>query len=483
MSSDHEASLTHAFSSPRPGAMTAVMLAARPMSTGPRELRIGRIEGGAIVEDRLYRSALTYGDSEKAALLVPDAGRRCATLFQRDAAGTFTLVVPEGARGRLALTAGAVDLAQVAGTSIPLDASARGKLILGTTTLLFQLVPPAGVALRPQLPSAARGGFASMIDWRFTSYVMASLCAHLLFVAWLDSADFALEADTTMLPEAVTRLMIDMPDPPTIPDPAQPSDHTPAVSELATNEVASTPSRASQPSREHATPTAQPSAADETARIAAVTNAAVNQAQQLLVGGAGDAAGGAFADLLRGSAVVANAQQVLDGVRSVGIPTGPAGALPLRSGGGTGSETGTLGQLAAQGGGTATQQLREGRHEVVEQIVRCPQCMTEPEDPIQQSGDRDPAEVLRLLRARRLAFQACYEQRTRVNPELAGKLGATFTISEMGTVSGVRVTENRTGDAPLALCVTAVFQRLRFGEVPGSGESTFAHAFVFAPQN
>ena len=477
MTSNQEATFAKHLGDQRPGAMTAVMLAAAPMNHGPRELRVGRVEGGAIVDDRQYRATLTYGDSERAGLLIPGSGVHAAPLFERSATGAFTLLVPEGARGRLSLSAGVVDLAQVVGTSLPLDASARGKLVLGGTTLLFQLVPPASVALRPRLTTAARGGILAMIDWRFTSYVMASLCAHLVFVAWLDSADFAIDASPSMIPDQFAQLIIDIPNPPSIPDEPRTDDPQPVADPVASNvEPSDTPAHPSRTTPDHATPSRAPASPVDGARIAAE---AADRAGQILVGALGDSSTGALADLMH-TGTTSEAQALLDSVRGVGIATGPAGVLRSRAGGHDGSgETGPLGDLRLAGHG-ATEQQPEG---VIVREVRIVYTVSEPDAPIQQSGDRDPDDVVRVLRARRQAFQACYEQRTRVNPELQGKISAVFTVSEMGTVSGVRITENHTDDAPLATCIASTFQRLRFGEVSGSGDSTFAHAFVFAPQH
>jgi len=462
----------------RPGAMTAVMLAAQPASAmGPRELRIGRVVGGAIVDDRQFRTSLTFGRSEKAALMAPGAAVSCAPLFERSASGAFTLIVPPGARGRLALAAGSVDLAELAGSSIALDAGARGKLVLGETTLLFQLVPAAAAVLRPRLSSSVRGGFLSMIDWRFTSYVMASLCAHLFFVAWLDSADFAIDASFGVLPDQLARLIVEMPDPPSIPELTEITETADAQQsdDVATNDSA--PNVRPSPTRDRspANPSTQPAPIDG-ARIAAE---AANTAAILLVGSLDESSESAF-DQLRRGATTADAQSVLDQVRGTEIAAGPAGAIRTRAGGvEVSSEVRGLGDLIARGHG-ATGQRPEGRAVVEVQIQYT---VSEPDAPVQESGDRDPDEVVRLLRARRGAFQACYEGRTRVNPDLRGKISAEFTISEMGTVSGVRITENGTEDAPLGTCVTNVFQRLRFGEAEGSGMSRFAHAFVFAPQH
>src|SRR5262245_54559633 len=56
----------------RPGQMTAVMRAIA-VQTGPKVLRIGLVQGGRIIEERIVkqRTSVTIGQSEKAMFVVP----------------------------------------------------------------------------------------------------------------------------------------------------------------------------------------------------------------------------------------------------------------------------------------------------------------------------------------------------------------------------------------------------------------------------
>src|ERR1044071_9041713 len=56
----------------RPGQMTAVMRA-MPQATGPKVLRIGLVQGGKVIEERVIkqRTHVTVGPSEKSTFVLP----------------------------------------------------------------------------------------------------------------------------------------------------------------------------------------------------------------------------------------------------------------------------------------------------------------------------------------------------------------------------------------------------------------------------
>ena len=56
----------------QPGQMTAVMRA-MAQATGPKVLRIGLVQGGRVIEERIIkqRTSVTIGQSEKAMFVIP----------------------------------------------------------------------------------------------------------------------------------------------------------------------------------------------------------------------------------------------------------------------------------------------------------------------------------------------------------------------------------------------------------------------------
>jgi hypothetical protein len=89
-------------------------------------------------------------------------------LFELDKQGGYTLVLPPWSSGVLKLRGKAMRIADLwrkqARSSgkdgplrLPLDASARGKLVLGETALLFQFAPPAPPPPQGPVPAGVPG--------------------------------------------------------------------------------------------------------------------------------------------------------------------------------------------------------------------------------------------------------------------------------------------------------------------------------------
>ncbi|MBW2458637.1 MAG: energy transducer TonB, partial [Deltaproteobacteria bacterium] len=172
---------------------------------GPKILRIGVVQGGKVVDERLIkqRVSVTIGPSEKAMFVVPS--RKIPPNYR-----LFEIIGPdyylnylEGMTGRVALPTGVSDLvalkAQAKAVSaggvkfhrVKLTEESRGKVVVGETTFLFQFVVPPPIQPKPQLPVSVRKGVAGDIDW-FTTIVAAfSFLLHFFLVAlvysdWMD---------------------------------------------------------------------------------------------------------------------------------------------------------------------------------------------------------------------------------------------------------------------------------------------------------
>ena len=472
----------------RPGAMTMAMQAVNVPTSGPKVLRIGVIQSGKIVEERIIRrrETVSVGSSERNHFVVQSANMPSRFELFQLVGNDYILNFTEDMRGRVGLPAGVQDLAQLRASGaarnagsywqVKLNDNSRGKVTIGETTLLFQFVTPPPVQPRPQLPAAARGGFVKGIDWVFTAFVTFSFMMHFGFIIYLENADWDLDSGIGELPPELSQMILDEPPPP--PEDTPTEEVTDAPTEEAVAEAPSTHAPASNAHAEN-TGAEAPSQAEATARMAEEASAA---AEMLLVGALGEA-DGAFRDVLAGGAVTGNAADVLAQANGVGVASGAAGgALRSRGGGGNGSgEGGGLGGLAAAGGAGATAQQNEGT-QVVEVRVRGNLRLDDGEA-IGGDGDFDARQVVSLIRQRLSAIRACYERELRRNPQLAGKVTVDFTIQTTGSVSGVRASENTTGDSAVATCVTGVVQRFRWNPGPEGGSVTFSYPFVFAPQN
>src|SRR5205085_4795718 len=105
----------------------------------------------------------------------------------------------DGMNGRVALATGITDIQAMRGQAkkvggayqVKLTEDARGKVVVGETTFLFQFVAPPPVQPRPQLPLAVKGGIASQIDWSLTIIAAFSFLLHFgivgaMYSDWMD---------------------------------------------------------------------------------------------------------------------------------------------------------------------------------------------------------------------------------------------------------------------------------------------------------
>ena len=153
----------------RPGAMTMAMEAVQTRPSGPKVLRIGLIQGGKIVEERIIRKreTVTVGASEKNHFVIQAQGLSSRFELFQLVGNDYILNFTDQMRGRVGLAAGVKELDELRKSGarkaqgyyqVKLTESSRGKVVIGDTTLLFQFVTPPPVQPRPQLPAAAKGG-------------------------------------------------------------------------------------------------------------------------------------------------------------------------------------------------------------------------------------------------------------------------------------------------------------------------------------
>ncbi len=186
----------------RPGQMTAVMRA-MPQATGPKVLRIGLVQGGKVIEERVIkqRTHVLVGPSEKSTFVLPTKNLPPTFKLFELVGNDYCLNFLDGMTGRVALKTGISDLAALRGQArrvqqgpaqayqITLNDDARGKVVIGETTFLFQFVAPPPIQPRPQLPVSVKAGL--VIDWTTTIIAAFSFLFHFgligsIYSDWMD---------------------------------------------------------------------------------------------------------------------------------------------------------------------------------------------------------------------------------------------------------------------------------------------------------
>jgi hypothetical protein len=453
----------------RPGQMTAVMRAIQ-QTTGPKVLRIGLVASGRILEERIVkqRTSVTVGPSEKSMFVVQAQLPAQFKLFEL-IGGDYYLNFLDGMTGRIALASGISDLAGLKGQAkrvgsayqVRLSEEARGKIVIGETTFLFQFVAPPPVQPRPQLPLSVKGGVASQIDWNLTIIAAFSFLLHFGFVGamysdWMDP----------VVNDDVTAGLIDMVQK-TLPPPVE-------TTELPTASAAATDS-APAPEKEAPKAAAAPAKTPSAAPDAKVVQGLLNEAEQAKIAILGALNGGpnisgAMKDD-NGASVdlnsLANRQGGISnaGGNGLNLPGGAGGPIRPGRGGDLSSLRGGDTGAVATGAGVATKVVPVGNVEFGGASASVPVSNAEAviRTQIQPGAKR------------------CYQRGLETDPSQSGKLVILIKVAPSGEVDSVSAASNSGLSAQVAACIQSVARRAKF-DAPGATGSTISVPFNFLKQ-
>ncbi|MSP61209.1 MAG: AgmX/PglI C-terminal domain-containing protein, partial [Myxococcales bacterium] len=423
---------------------------------GPKILRIGVIQSGKIVEERLVRKRenVTVGQSAKNTFVVPASNTlpRSFVLFEIRPQG-YAMNFTEGMDGRIAFDVNTtpVTLAQLRGKEQKhgemyhtlLNDRSRGKIVIGDVTILFQFVSPPPVQPRPQLPPSVRGSITQDLDWLMIGIVAFSFVTHIGFVIYLRNVDWPRKPDIEEIPDRFVQMIV-----PKKPEEKKVEKVDPNANKLADSKAdkkkgdgdKKKPAAVRDPEAEAR---AAAKAADE--RRAKMTKDVASMGVLKILGARGE--DGTIADLVKGGDPGGDADKVFAQVGGVGVAgAGEGGGLRSRGAGGTGSMRGGGGIRAAGPGEVGTGD--KGAEKVV--IMRG---SVKDSAPVDIDGSLDPNVVANTIRSRKGAIIACYEKALKRNPSLAGKIQLHFTISSIGKVTGADIESNSLGDDEVGSCM------------------------------
>jgi hypothetical protein len=454
--------------------MTAVMRA-MSVAAGPKVLRIGVVQSGRVIEERIIkqRITVTVGSNEKSMFVIPSqAVPPMFKLFEL-IGSDYYLNFLDGMNGRVALATGITELGALRGQAkkvggayqVKLTEEARGKVVVGETTFLFQFVAPPPVQPRPQLPLAVKGGIASTIDWTLTIIAAFSFLLHFglvgaMYSDWMDPVvgdDFNVAG--------LVDLMKNIPAPPVV----EPTETNPVATATATATAAATkPSGAAGAKGGSAGKSAGQVSDAKAAALAA--QADQMQMQMLAALNGGSSVQGALnrSDIppvdLSGAAA-----------SNAGVAHGN-GDLKIGGGGAPVQGGGKGGGLAGIGGGTGGSGTGAGAG--TETKVAGPTGVAQVGGSTASVPISDADRVIAGLRAR---FRNCYQAGLNSDPSMSGKVLISAKVGPNGEVSSADVASN-TGLSPtVAQCIAGVVKRATFS-APGGGGSTLQIPVTFVQQ-
>ena len=450
----------------RPGQMTAVMRA-MPQATGPKVLRIGLVQGGKVIEERVIkqRTHVSIGPSEKSMFVIPSKNIPPNFRLFELIGGEYVLNYLDGMTGRVALKTGISDLGALRGQAkrvqvgtgqmyqVNLSDEARGKVVVGETTFLFQFVAPPPVQPKPQLPVSVKAGLANDIDWTTTIIAAFSFLFHFgavgsIYSDWMDPV-IDDEVDISQLLESVKQL----PPPPPVEQPKEVSD-APATTGAAAEEKKAAGSGGSKG------PGSGGKMGD--AKAAKISNE-LDQLDMAMIG-ALNASGSATQGVLNSGDVPTG---LLDGAAQSGAGVGQGGVAGLNMGSGSGGTVrpGTAGGggLASIGNTGASGPASAGSAAKVKGPVGNAQV-----GGAAVSGG-NVANASSVVAGMAAGFRRCYNKGLAEDPNMKGSVRITAKIGPNGEVLGASPSGGGGLSGTVISCVTARVSSAQFAPPEGGG--------------
>ena len=417
-----------------------------------RVMRIGIVQGGRIIEERLIRSRenISLGWSSKATFAVPS-----------EALPKQWLLFETTPRGYIARFADAMDARIAVGNEVISLAQLKqaGRIRRQGNAWLLLLDERS----RGKIPASVRGSWTTGLDWVFTVIASVSFVAHLAFIMYLRNVDWPRKPDIEEIPDRFVQIMAKAkpPEPP----------KNQVTKDDSTEEKKPDKSASSGAAKNTAKRELSPA---EKARLDAERRARLSEQVRntgilKLLGAKADGSG-SIADVLGKGDVDRDQEKAFQGVGGLTVATSEASLRGVKSGTGGSGKVADIGSLRGAGaiaGGTTGAGVTEKR---VSGVVRS-------EAPA-VDGALDPALVSKEVRARIGAVKACYERALKRNPNLSGKVKVRWTITAAGTVSGVDISDDSMGDSEVSSCIKQLVARWRF-PAPSGGSVEVEFPFVF----
>ena len=439
-------------------------------STPAKILRVGIIQGGKIIEERhlKHHETVSVGQDARNTFVVPASDLPASFPVFEHRHGQYYLLFTERMDGRVKLgdselPFGALrsqGMARKRGSlyALPLSEKARGKVVLGEVTLLFQFVKPPPEPIKPELPASAKGSLWRSMDQLFFLVLAGSLAAHFSAASYLACSPRVEEHELSLddLPDRFARLII----PTEAPEPkqarAQPRPEEEEKKEEKSEETTARRKR-------------EKTYGDAAARREQIQQRVVSKGLLKILGSAGASGGGAFQDVLGSGTGAGDIAKALAGAGGVGVAT--ADALSAgRKGGGSGAVAG-IGNLGTAGGGAVNLGVK-GDVRVAGNV--------RDSAPEVESSAVDREALARYVRQRLKAIQNCYEKELKRNPSLKGKVVVRFSITPSGRSGDIDVEENTLGNEGVAACIRTVIRGWIFPFKPPDNVAV-AYPFLFSP--
>lgn len=424
----------------------------------PKVLRIGVVRDGKIVQERLIRhgESVSVGESPRNTVVV--AGRVGARHeLLRFSGGSYVLNVPdwvegsiqsgEGVRGLGDLRARAEMTRQGEGWQLQLGEHVRGKISLGTTTLLFQFVPAPPEPIRPVTPADFRSHLLDEEDPLFLGLLGVFTVVAAAFMLYVYVTPLVEHVEVGEIEAAANLVVTARLELPVLPDPSD---------TVATPVVKPTPKPA---------PAAKAPVVKVTPPAATVESVRQRSLFLQMIGTDGEGDGDEIDVLGDDAAAMAGINEALDSVTGVQVAT--ADNVQLAGGSAEGRVDASITIDGADAGGIS------GTSTTGPVQVRAPR--VEDGAGVVDGGDGDTSGVEVVVKKSRGLIESCLAQSLKLDPEVSGRVSVGWTI-QGGRVSESHLLTNTTRDAALGQCIEKKVRSFRFSPDVSTTVDSYAWA-------
>lgn len=440
----------------------------------PKVLRIGVIQDGKLVQERLAKAgeSVTVGSNAKCTFVFPDLPHAEFTLFEwRE--DHYDLRFDAELKGKVSSGGAMYALEKVAGDAsvpfadgiwtLPLNEQDRGKVRLASVTFLFQFVAaPPQQAAAPLESMDFRPRLLEDDDPAFIGFLAIWSAAAVVFSVWVYNAE-PVEFTLEQLPERFTTIRI-YEEPETEPalevtDPLTESEE----GQIKKEEPEAEPEKA----KTKAESKVDEAEAAERRRDEVQQSSAFFQALQArMIGTTGANASG--------TVLLQNADGNYDDVAGRLAQAAESGAA-IGDGSRIRAGEGVVGGTGDRTIGDITKGMDNGSVDLgsAPKVVLNPSVTTSDVD-----FGGNASDLNKIIRKYRGQLKYCYEQSLKANPTLAGRVVVGWDIESELPVD-LYIAENSTGDSEFAECLKGKIKRWAF---TGIEDGPAKQTFIFNPQ-
>jgi TonB family protein len=426
-----------------------------------RVLKFGLVQDGKIIEEGILgeKEGMTIGADPSNTISVTDLNIPKRHRLMEPHANGYKLTAFRGLEGKISLGDKVLilDVASIENVGVKkgkyreilLPASSKGKLVLGRTTILFQLVPPPPPPPILKLPKELRGNVMSGFDLFFFAVILLSALFHISLVTYLNTLEVTDELTTAEI-QKFTKQLVSTED-----------------IEVITEE---------EPEKEKKDEAKKKKAGGSAKKGGSKEAEDKGFENKGLVGLITKHSGssGSVADILS-EGMGDDLSAVISGISGVDVARSGSDKFRGKRGSGNGQaggtvEVGDLNKLSSKGTINTGKKIVK---KIKSKITSAAGGVT---------GKIDQSSVYGVIRKRIGGVRFCYESQLKTNPSLAGKIRVQFVIGSSGSVTSCSVVSNSMGNTLVQECICRMVRRWKFS-TPDEGTVTVGYTFIFSAVN